>query len=108
MGRVLHGSATTTHNHEIVFCNRKGNPESLSNIRSRCFKKLLTETGVAPFKFHALRHYYASMLIASGENLKEIQKVMGHFDAAFTLQIYGHLFPEDDKKRAEVAESVFG
>lgn len=45
---------------------------------------------------HDLRHHYASLLIASGCNVKQVQRVMGHESAGMTLDVYGHLFPNDD------------
>lgn len=40
---------------------------------------------------YALRHFYASMLIARNKDLKTIQQRLGHEDAAMTLDVYGHL-----------------
>jgi integrase len=47
---------------------------------------------------YALRHFYASMLIAKNVDLKTIQERMGHQDAAMTLDVYGHLIRQ---KQAE-------
>jgi len=38
---------------------------------------------------YALRHYYASKLIAKGKDLKYIQAVMGHSKIEITLNVYG-------------------
>jgi site-specific recombinase XerD len=40
---------------------------------------------------HHLRHFYASVLIASRKDLKTIQTLMGHEDIKTTLNVYGHL-----------------
>ncbi len=52
--------------------------------------------------FHELRHFYASLLIASGANVKVVQARLGHKNATETLDTYGHLWPdsEDDTRRA--------
>jgi integrase len=42
-------------------------------------------------RFHDLRHFYASMLIAQGENPKYIQDQLGHASITTTFYIYGHL-----------------
>lgn len=57
----------------------------------------------AGFRFHDLRHYYASLLIASGADIKVVQTRMRHASAKTTLDTYGHLWPDsDDSTRAAV------
>lgn len=46
--------------------------------------------------FHALRHYYASLLIRHGESVKTVQARLGHSSAAQTLDVYSHLWPDSD------------
>ena len=46
-----------------------------------------------PITLHECRHTFASMLIASGLNLKSVSVYMGHADISTTLDIYGHLMP---------------
>ena len=56
------------------------------------------------FRFHDLRHYLASLLIASGADVKVVQARMRHASAKTTLDVYGHLWPDsDDRTRAAVA-----
>ena len=58
----------------------------------------------AGFRFHDLRHYFASMLIASGADVKVVQARLRHASAKTTLDTYGHLWPDsDDSTRAAVA-----
>jgi integrase len=54
------------------------------------------------FRFHDLRHYYASFLIAEGLDVKAVQACMRHESATTTLNKYGHMFPSkhDDARRA--------
>lgn len=49
------------------------------------------------FRFHDLRHFYASMLIASGANVKVVQARLRHASAKTTLDTYGHLWPDTDE-----------
>ena len=52
---------------------------------------------------HALRHYYASLLIRHGESVKVVQSRLGHASAAETLDTYSHLWPDsEDRTRAAV------
>jgi integrase len=45
-------------------------------------------------RFHDLRHFYASSLIAAGLHLKVIQERLGHAAMAETMDTYGPLFPD--------------
>jgi integrase len=42
---------------------------------------------------HALRHHYASVLLAGGVDVRALAEYLGHHDPAFTLRIYAHLMP---------------
>jgi integrase len=55
------------------------------------------------FRYHDLRHYFASLLIASGADVKTVQARLRHASAKTTLDCYGHLWPDrDDSTRAAV------
>lgn len=57
------------------------------------------------FSFHDLRHYFASLLIANGADIKTVQARMRHDSAVTTLRVYGHLWPDtDESTRATVAK----
>lgn len=59
------------------------------------------------FRFHDLRHYYASLLIASGLDVKVVQARLRHASAKTTLDTYGHLWPDsDDSTRAAIAAVI--
>src|SRR5215211_6526700 len=44
---------------------------------------------------HDLRHTAASLPIASGASVKHVQRMLGHKDAAMTLNVYASLFEDD-------------
>ena len=55
------------------------------------------------FRFHDLRHYLASMLIAAGADVKVVQARLRHASATTTMNTYGHLMPDaDESARAAV------
>lgn len=59
------------------------------------------------FCFHDLRHYLASLLIASGADIKTVQARMRHATAATTLDVYGHLWPDaDESTRAAIGAAI--
>jgi integrase len=49
------------------------------------------------FRFHDLRHYFASLLIASGLDMKTVQHRLRHGSATTTLNTYSHLWPDRDE-----------
>jgi integrase len=57
---------------------------------------------------HALRHYYASLLIRFGESVKTVQMRLGHATAAETLDTYSHLWPDSDDRTRDAIDSVLG
>ena len=57
---------------------------------------------------HALRRYYASLLIRYGESVKTVQARLGHASAAETLDTYSHLWPDSDDRTREAIDSVLG
>ncbi len=56
--------------------------------------------------FHALRHYYASLLIRHGESIKTVQRRLGHATAAETLDTYAHLWPDSDDRTRDAIDSA--
>lgn len=57
----------------------------------------------AGFRFHDLRHYFASLLIGSGADVKVVQRRLRHASATTTLNTYGHIWPDaDESARAAV------
>ena len=59
------------------------------------------------FRYHDLRHYFASLLIASGCDVKTVQARLRHASAKTTLDTYGHLWPDQDESTRAAVEAVF-
>ena len=55
---------------------------------------------------HGLRHTAASLMIASGANVKTVQSQLGHKTARMTLDQYGHLSPDDLDDVADKMDSL--
>lgn len=56
---------------------------------------------------HALRHFFASVMLAQGVSIKELSVYLGHHDPAFTLRIYTHLMPSSHKRARLASNTVF-
>ncbi len=57
-------------------------------------------------RFHDLRHYLASMLIASGADVKVVQARLRHASAKTTLDTYAHLWPDSDESTRMAIDAV--
>ena len=63
------------------------------------------QAGISGITFHALRHFYASGLIAAGCDVVTVQRALGHAKATTTLGTYAHLWPTaEDRTRAAAAD----
>jgi integrase len=52
-------------------------------------------------RFHDLRHFFASQLIANGETAAYVRDQMGHSSIHVTFDTYGHLFPGRGREASE-------
>ena len=55
------------------------------------FRQLLKKHKLKKIRFHDLRHSCASVLLAQGVPMKQIQEWLGHSDMSTTANIYNHL-----------------
>ena len=55
------------------------------------FGQLLKKHNLKKIRFHDLRHSCASVLLAQGVPMKQIQEWLGHSDFTTTANIYAHL-----------------
>ena len=116
----------------FVLSNGVGNVENHANLYSRGWdawqikanvsvakrtkagKVVKDEIGKAVMtgkhRVHALRHFYASVLIDDGINPKRVQTLLGHSTIQVTLDCYSHLFPpdqaEDQTRFARMKDAV--
>lgn len=93
----------------LVFCNERGDPIQQDPFAAM-WANARQRAGVPEWATpHDLRHYFASVLIRSGASVKVVQARLGHASAKTTLDVYGHLFPdEEDRTRAAIdAELAF-
>lgn len=90
---------------DLAFTSPKGDPLRLANFRQRAFDPAVRATGLDGLTPHGLRHTAASLAVASGATVKAVQRMLGHKDAAMTLNVYADLF--DDELDA-VAERLDG
>lgn len=80
----------------LVFPGKSG--ARLDNVK-KSWEELLKRAGVTAFRWHDLRHTFASKLVMAGVPLNTVRDLLGHADLKMTLR-YAHLAP--DSKAAAV------
>jgi len=87
-----------------LFVNAMGLP--LTYRQCKPLWKAAAETAKVQGTAHALRHFYASALIAGGASVKQVQMVLGHASAVVALRTYAHLWPGDDDWTRAIIDAV--
>jgi len=82
----------------FVFCHKDGSP--FRDIRSPFFTAL-KKSGIKDFRFHDLRHTFASHLVMSGVDLNTVRELLGHKTLQMTLR-YSHLSPNHKKRAVDI------
>lgn len=86
-----------------IFTAPQGGPVVCTHFMDGSWRPACAKAGIPKGTGpHALRHHYASLLIKHGESVKTVSERLGHTNAAMTLNIYTHLWP-DSEERTRVA-----
>ncbi len=82
---------------EFLFAKKNGSPLSTDTIQN-IIKKAKEESGIRKkVTPHTLRHSFATHMLEKGENIRNIQELLGHSNLN-TTQIYTHVSTEQLKK----------
>lgn len=80
-----------------VFSYRR---KPLQNCNTRAWRQALAKVGITDFRWHDLRHTWASWHVQNGTSLQELQQLGGWASYAMVLR-YAHLSSDHLKKAAE-------
>ncbi|NIS63389.1 MAG: tyrosine-type recombinase/integrase, partial [Proteobacteria bacterium] len=89
-------------NNPHVFTNGKGTP--YKDVKGS-FASALRKAGIKDFKFHDLRHTFASHLVMEGVDLTTVKELLGHKTLNMTLR-YAHLAPGHKVRAVSVLEKL--
>jgi integrase len=103
----------------LVFRTANGRPRNRDNVRERVLapvvrnaNELLAERGQPPLpeglSAHKLRHTFASLLAACGEDPAYVMHQLGHTDPRFTLRVYTHVMSRREGGRERLQALVRG
>jgi len=77
---------------DYVFASRVGTPLCWRNLSPRALEPALQTAGLAPLRWHDLRHTFAALLITQGASIAFVSRQMGHGSSEITLRVYVHVF----------------
>jgi integrase len=104
----------------LYFTTQEGGALRRNDFNAYVWKPALASAGVIPVPgvgerykesredgMHALRHFYASVLLDSGESIKALSTYLGHGDPGFTLRTYTHLMPASEARTRKAVDAVY-
>lgn len=103
----------------LIFSGPKGGHVWRTSLNEDHWKPTLAKVDVIPkaksrehaaareHGMHALRHFYASVLLDAGESIKAVSEYLGHSDPGLTLKVYAHLMPSSqDRARNAIGRAL--
>ncbi|MEU8712845.1 site-specific integrase [Streptomyces sp. NPDC048663] len=94
----------------LIFTGTAGLALDRNRFNDRVWRPALRASGVEPGRdngMHALRHFYASVLLDAGESIKALSEYLGHHDPGFTLRTYTHLMPSSGSRTRAAVDRMF-
>jgi len=100
---VLEAGSKVRHiRSDYVFASKAGTRLEKRNV-ARAFYQAMDRAGVEEFRFHDLRHTFATRLAQAGVDLYTVAKILGHKDIRIT-QRYAHHSTESLRAGVEVLD----
>ncbi|MEU6392863.1 site-specific integrase [Streptomyces sp. NPDC046939] len=115
--KVADGTPVTKR---LIFTGPRGGHVWRTSLNEEVWKRALASAGVISDRrpgesyaesrengMHALRHFYASVLLDAGENVKALAEYLGHSDPGLTLRVYAHLMPSSQERTRKAVSAIF-
>jgi len=100
------GDARSVH---LLLSTRETTALQRNYVNAKVWKPALLTAGLLPTRengMHALRHFYASVLLDAGESIRALAKYLGHADPGFALRVYTHLMPASEERTKRAVDQV--
>jgi hypothetical protein len=91
-----------------VFTAPQGGALRVTAFRARVWRLAIRAAGLDGLRIHDLCHTAVALWIAAGANPKEVAARAGHASVSFTLDRYGHLYPEADTALRDRLDALYG
>ncbi|MFC7864758.1 tyrosine-type recombinase/integrase [Streptomyces murinus] len=115
--KVADGPSVTKR---LIFTGPRGGHVWRTSLNEEVWKRALASADVIPERtpgqsyaesrengMHALRYFYASVLLDAGENNKALAEYLGHADPGLTLRVYAHLMPSSQEQTRKAITAIF-
>ncbi|UNS99248.1 site-specific integrase [Streptomyces tubbatahanensis] len=94
----------------LIFRSPEGLSLNRNRFNDRQWRPAVRAVGIDSGRdngMHALRHFYASVLLDAGESIKALSEYLGHHDPGFTLRTYTHMMPSSETRTRAAVDAVF-
>ena len=105
--KVPGGKLTTV---SLIFTTPQGAAPHRSSFNAVAWQPALRGAGIPLTRengMHALRHYFASVLLSRGVDTRTLAAYLGHSDPAFTLRTYTYLMPDAADRMRQAVDDEF-
>jgi len=82
---------------EPVFCSLNGAYEQNIERKWGRVRRRAQARGVRPLRLHCARHTFATLALESGASIRRVSEQLGHSDPGFTLRVYAHALPRQQR-----------
>ena len=94
---------------DFVFTAPEGGPIVRTSFMHAAWRPAAASAGLPKgVGLHSLRHFYASALIRSGLSVRVVSERLGHANAAMTLNVYAHLWPDEEDRTRRALDDLLG
>jgi len=81
-----------------VFLSQRGHHVNLGVFRERVWMPALGQAGISYRKPYALRHTFATLLLAQGQSIPYVSAQLGHSSPTMTLNVYAKFLPQERRE----------
>lgn len=88
-----------------IFTKQDGTPIHPDYV-TKYFKDFIERNALPSVTVHSLRHTNASLMIASGVDIRTVSKRLGHAQTSTTTNIYAHALRSADERASELIDNI--